>query len=84
MKHIFSYEICNLKNRPSVLRKAVYVSDARDLEKAFEDFERLAAFENIDFSNFDESNVLTHLLVYGEATLSYADHLIRFRWEEET
>lgn len=81
MKHIFSYEIGNLKS-PSVLRKAVYVSDSCDLVKAFEDFERLAAFEDIDFSVYDESHVIANLLVYGEAILSYTNHLIRFKWEE--
>lgn len=81
MKHIFSYEISNLK-KPSVLRKSVYVSDSCDLVKAFEDFKRLTALEDLDFPVYDESHVIANLLVYGEAILCYTNHLIKFKWEE--
>lgn len=81
MKHIFSYEIGNLKGS-SILRKSVYVSDSCDLIKAFEDFERLTAFENIDFSVYDEYHVIANLLIYGKAILCYANHFIEFKWEE--
>lgn len=83
MKHIFSYEVVHLKDISAVThKKAIEVHDAIDLEMAFEDFERFAAFEDIDFSVYDKAHVTANLLIYGEAILSYGKYLIKFKWEE--